>query len=447
MIKDYLIILKLRNMFQYRKFYNKWGNDLPFVNKTIYYIYKLFIIILIYILSISTFYILQYILKLNAMSYFYLTFLFIFLLYIAFYYSRIEYNDNQFKFISFIKNRMFSKDEIIRNTYMLIKYDLINIITILIFIFLNYFVLKYRIIKNINCKEVLACINIFLILVYISIEKVTNSYKKYIIGEISKNSFKKYIAYVVLLIIYVFIRFYNLRLIFNYNLLHNLNNIYLASIKYLNSINTYYLNIIILILNLFYFIFFIVLRKNDNDFGKKEIYNEKNIWLHNILNKEHSIKKDFFEKEVKNKLILMIIITIIVFIVQISLLKKTLIISFCLSFLFTQYNQRYLLSDKFLDYMKLFNVDDKIFYSIDKELIKMQLLIAIIFILSIQNIAFISFLYILIGICFFLINIIINTLIYDNGLNLKYSNVEKMNLTEKFSGVFYIVELSLILLL
>ncbi|MCH4259783.1 MAG: hypothetical protein LKF87_12720, partial [Clostridium tyrobutyricum] len=116
-------------------------------------------------------------------------------------------------------------------------------------------------------------------------------------------------------------------------------------------------------------------------------------------------------------------------------------------FLFTQYNQRYLLSDSFLNYMKLFNSKDKLLYSINKELIKIELVIAAVFILSIQNLTLLSFVYILIGISFFLVNIIINTFIYNNGLNLQYSNTEKINLIEKISGIFYVVELLLILFL
>jgi hypothetical protein len=97
--------------------------------------------------------------------------------------------------------------------------------------------------------------------------------------------------------------------------------------------------------------------------------------------------------------------------------------------------------------MKLFNSKDKLLYSINKELIKIELVIAAVFILSIQNLTLLSFVYILIGISFFLVNIIINTFIYNNGLNLQYSNTEKINLIEKISGIFYVVELLLILFL
>jgi hypothetical protein len=448
MIKNYLTILKAKNLFQYRNFYSKWGKEIPFINEKIYYMYKPFIIVLTYILLIATFYLFQYVFKLNLLNYFYVIFLVVFSIHLIFYYSKIEYYNNQFKFISFIKSGLFSKGEIIRNTDMIITYDLINLIAVMCITFFTYFSLKYNIYKNINVNEIFLCINIFLTLTCIAIKKINTSYKIYILDKSLKYN-SNYILLLILLILYIFIRLYNVKLVLNYSLINylsNLNNLYVRSIEFINKFNTYFFNIFFLVINLLNYTLFII-SKNHVNYNNKQYYSNINIWISDVLEKDHSINKDFFQKEIKNKLIFMCILIIIIYIVKISLLRKTILISFCVTFLFTQYNQRYLLSDSFLNYMKLFNSKDKLLYSINKELIKIELVIAAVFILSIQNLTLLSFVYILIGISFFLVNIIINTFIYNNGLNLQYSNTEKINLIEKISGIFYVVELLLILFL
>ncbi|ELP57777.1 hypothetical protein F502_17472 [Clostridium pasteurianum DSM 525 = ATCC 6013] len=127
-------------------------------------------------------------------------------------------------------------------------------------------------------------------------------------------------------------------------------------------------------------------------------------------------------------------------ILNITLLKKTLLISLCTCFLFSHYNQRYLLTDKFLNYIKLFKSNNNVILHITKKLLPIEIIHCIICLIFINKFSLQSLLYIFIGIMLFLLNILINSLIYHRGLKLKYSNRDKDDIISKISGGLYIIQ-------
>lgn len=166
--------------------------------------------------------------------------------------------------------------------------------------------------------------------------------------------------------------------------------------------------------------------------SKKFMYLNQRINVNVIIQKKFSgIIRDFILKEITPKLSMMFIIPVLFYKIYMPKTTKLLFLSVIFTFLFSQFNQRYLLNKTFIEYSRSFS-KAKLFNYIFKKLIIIELLIMLI-------IGTISFAFDIRLIAIFIvvssILLLVNNIIYISLSSLKEVDESKISQIEIFSGM------------
>ncbi|MGX7112241.1 hypothetical protein [Gemella cuniculi] len=176
------------------------------------------------------------------------------------------------------------------------------------------------------------------------------------------------------------------------------------------------------------------------------IYNHSNKESQRIDKKRifKDIVKEFYEREVKNKLSIFIWILCIINFIDGSEIGKNLLITIIICFMFSIYNNRFMLNSDFLNYYYLV-ANDKLFIYICKIILVFPLSITIIstIILNCFDIKKILT-YEFINVLFLFFNVFVGTIIYSYGFKIINEDEKKLSNVELINGIFYIIELLIV---
>jgi hypothetical protein len=175
-----------------------------------------------------------------------------------------------------------------------------------------------------------------------------------------------------------------------------------------------------------------------NIFSKRKFLSKKVMYLNQLINinviiqkKFSGITRDFILKEITPKLSMMFIISILFYKIYMPKTTKILFLSIIFTFLFSQFNQRYLLNKTFIEYSRSFS-KAKLFNYILRKLIIIELLIMLI--MGIISFSF-DIKLVTIFIVVSLMLLFINNIIYISLSSLKEVDESKISQIEIFSGM------------
>lgn len=408
------LTLKVITLLEYRQNKVKYSQFIPFYN---FFIYN--------IVTVSPYFILLLVLGLTSnliiMGYFKIEYIFMilsfFLCFLSFMSEAyIELFEQKYNFIKYINCGIFNlKEKSINNRGLAIlmigKNSIIYILSIFYFNFLNIYIIKENIIFHLFVSFgslFIYCLSLII------------GYRSWLNNNIlkRKNSNMNLSIFIGLICIF-------LSKIFKINILKiDFNNIRIIFEQ----------PIFIFLFYLFIVVYIII----SNNFVIKSPIKFKKIIFKNII-------KEFYEREVKNKLTVFVWILFSVNLFQGSEIGKNLLIIIIVSFMFSIYNNRFMLCIDFLNYYYLI-ANKNFFISICKHTFFFPFSITIIstIFLNYWNIKNIL-LYGLFNVLLLFFNIAIGTAIYSLGFKTINEDKKKLSNIEIMSGIFYIFELIIVL--
>lgn len=168
--------------------------------------------------------------------------------------------------------------------------------------------------------------------------------------------------------------------------------------------------------------------------------------LANVIKKNkkyylNGIYREFFYKEVESKIIFFNCLLVFFLLFDFKCLKENLLMTVLVSFLFTVYNNRFLLNDSFSNYYYMINSKRKMFSVITKETMVFGMALLIISTFIINQISLNLLKVIIFNVGLYFLNIIINLFIYRELMKKKADQRKKMNYIEIISGGLYLSEI------
>lgn len=153
-----------------------------------------------------------------------------------------------------------------------------------------------------------------------------------------------------------------------------------------------------------------------------------------------NIKKEFYYKEVKGKITFYNIVLLLFVLFDKTSISCNLIMVVLVSFLFTIYNNRFLLNDSFLNYYYMIN-NKNLFMKLSIETIIFPLLAIVYGTLILNNQASGILRSMLLGVLLLLFNKISNTFAYQYFFRTKAEDKQKQDFIEIINGFMYIFEI------
>lgn len=342
----------------------------------------------------------------------------------------INFLDKKIKIKSYLTSNIFSQFEKEYNLKIFHLYCLINYIIVFIGVVI-YLSLIEKFLLNMKNMFILFLfnINIFFFIGLILLIKII---------FINRNKVNKYIKFGIYSFMYIFCKINEINFIKikNLDLIHKWYEVdnkmkYLKVFAYSNIFNI----VLLLVLIISYVLILKMYFKNNqqsNNFQRNS--NEYKL----ISFKIKSFSRDFILKEVVDKVYFMPLILSLLMISSISDIKKNLIMVLILSFLFSQYNQRYMLKKTLFGYFKLINGCKNLVLIILNRLLPLQIIVTVICSLLVNNfnsgINLVEI--IVINILYLILILTINTLIMIGGSVRKTSTYDIISNIRLISGLF-----------
>ncbi len=447
MLSSFIHVLQYKMLLGYREFEGKYGKYIPFLNKKLYYFsIMLRITLLLIMLEITTLFFEKNLFKMETAYIVVLCFLAFNLIVLT---PALKIQDEKYRIFSFFLGGLFNEEEKRKNNRVLILYAWSYHVSVF-FIFILFILKTLHNIENGNFTgNLLFHTNILLAIGLVILIECQKYFIKYhsigINGKKSRN-LSSYLLFFLGILVVLFIKMYHIDLFSYFS--KGLEGVYssLAAIIYKEH-STSLNSIVLLGLIGTYILLFkgnLLTRYEWNRFSHNSKETTKIVAT--LRKKGNPLVYDFIQREVIGKLNMVPLALMILLSIEISPLKKNLILTVIIGFLFTQYNQRYYLKHSFLNYIKMCGHSKRIIIKVLYQLIPLQLLILTFCSLLLNGISLSSFMYLFLNISVFTFSLLINTGIYIVGISQKEVNYEKSNMVELISGIFLITQFMIIVL-
>lgn len=443
-MSDFFNVLHYKMLLTFREFDGKYKNYLPFLNFKLYCFFVLIRIILMFVmLEISSLFF-EY--DLFEIEVAYIVVLCFFIFTVSVLSASLKMQDEKYRIFTYFLGGLFNWNEKIKNEKALIYFTWLFHFSVFILFFIFILKTTYFMGEMNTIGNLLFHFNLLLIMGLIILYQCMSYFKKFNYGLNRKKSNDKskipfvFIGGTVLVVICK---------IYDENFNDDIKKIYTFFYNVLSEMiqknHSIVLNVVIMIIIIFCYKILISERytfrvKLNN---KVVFFNNHNFLKRMSLN---PLVKDFINGEVLSKLSIVPFMILILFFVPISSIKQNLILTVAIGFLFTQYNQRYLIRPQFLSYLKMCGDPRRVIMQILYDFLPLQILILIISSILLNGFTVSLLPMILINLLAFGLFLVLNTGIYIIGLGKKEVDFEKGNTVEIMSGILLVMQFSIIFL-
>ena len=438
-----LNLFKLENKLAYREFEIKIKEIIPFINIYIYNL-NIFLRSLIFIIVLL---IVGFLVKSGIVSLIYIYYLLIFLAFCSMYFTEdsIAIQNDRYKLNTYMLSGVFTDKEKEKNRDCLTTYYTIKYTSIILLVQIFICVLIFQKKSKYLFPYILFNINFLIFFILVTVKKLKKALNKYIIKDKYAFKQKKLNILKIAFIIFLIIIFKNINFKIEFNISFLFNNLLNEAVKIssiiINNKNFIWSNFCIL-----FFQLVIIFTCNKTTINKKNLSKEK---LNPFDNKVNLILKplqrEFWNKEIRSKIISYLVIGLFFIIFDFINIKANLILMLIFCFLFTPFNQRYLLNNSFVNYLKFVN-NKNVLYLLIRRLLPVIMLLLNFFILLLNPINKFLLIKLIINNLVVMVNIAIQVCLYSYGFNRKVENQKKMNSVEISSGAIYILQIITIIM-
>lgn len=396
---------------EYRKREDRMKLFIPFYNKYCYLMKKGVLMVLYILFCIVLYFLIKE--KLLNVGYVLIVFALIMGVQTFMAYAQIDVLNEKYDLIEYCNGGFFSKNEKKKNNNVI--YLLLVIMNgglgvgLIIFVeTINILYIKDNVVNYL-------CLGIFSILIYLY--QLLIDYNKWIECNIKNDRYEEeYLWICISTIVLLFVK---------------INNVKMNILKLDKCIKTldYIINSKLWLWTALGIITYILINKL-----KVLVQNKRNCYCF------YNIKKEFYHKEVKTKITFYNMVLLVFLLFDKTSVSCNLIMVVIVNFLFTIYNNRFLINDSFLNYYYMIN-NEKIFIKISVETIAFSWIAFVYGTLVLNNQRDSVPLCLFLGALLLLFNNILNTFVYQYIFATKAEDRQKQSLVECINGIMYIFEI------